>query len=317
MFVTAGAPGHTAECPRLRRRTTRASAYVVRYLPGIALPSNMTTGKRHHYRPESHLKRFADTDGKVWTYPVLGKPYKTTPKNVGVEGQLYQTEATPIAAPNARVEEWISRAVDDPIAPILLRLARGDSSVDSEDVAKLAIYFAAQDMRTPMVRDLIARSVAQRIAASGKSTVEATVEDYERARGPLPCALRREALQIPEPSIKNAWLQMMMKRTIGTAAVLFDNSRFTMFRSPSAVPWISNDQGIVKFAADFDRSIPFVTGLRESQHWLIAISPEFAVTMAPKAMSTRHRMTPFSARRINCQMVRDAALQVYSCDAAA
>ena len=64
----------------------------------------INTPKRHHYNPELLLNNFCDADGYIWVSRD-NRIFRTTPKNVFVEGNLYTKSEFPAAQKNGSARE--------------------------------------------------------------------------------------------------------------------------------------------------------------------------------------------------------------------
>lgn len=54
------------------------------------------SNENHHYVPQAYLRHWCGPDGKMWIYPLDGRPpFRASPKNFAVEKGLYDTSAVP------------------------------------------------------------------------------------------------------------------------------------------------------------------------------------------------------------------------------
>ena len=93
--------------------------------------------KRHHYIPQMLLKNFLDDSGRLWVYDkIRRKIYRTIPKNVFVEKDLYTTYSFDHVEENIGYEEFLDNIeknyeyetrilgeeLESKAAPIILRI---------------------------------------------------------------------------------------------------------------------------------------------------------------------------------------------------
>jgi len=111
----------------------------------------------HHFRPVLHLRHFAGVDKRVWVYDRGGRfpPRQDVPRNVGAEYFLYSPGHASNQATSDEFERWLATNIDGPASAPLARVARGDLALSPADRVALGMFIATQDMRTPLLRDLL------------------------------------------------------------------------------------------------------------------------------------------------------------------
>ncbi|HEY7641723.1 MAG TPA: DUF4238 domain-containing protein [Steroidobacteraceae bacterium] len=77
----------------------------------------MNEPKRHHWWPECQSKYWADASGLLYATRSDGTNFRSSPENIGVEGQLY-TRFGPDGSRDVAIETWFGREVEDPFASI-------------------------------------------------------------------------------------------------------------------------------------------------------------------------------------------------------
>jgi hypothetical protein len=109
--------------------------------------------RKHHYIPASYLRRWVDSDGRIWTYRILVSNAKVplwkrnSPEGIAYHLHLY----TRIAEGQAtdEVERWLDKEYENPSQPIIER-AVAQKRLTPEDWTILIRYMACQDVRTPV-----------------------------------------------------------------------------------------------------------------------------------------------------------------------
>lgn len=107
---------------------------------------------KHHFVPKCYLKRWENTNRKVFVYrtlvehpniPVWGQQF---PSEIGYQEHLYTQILTGIESDN--IETWLDREFESP-ANKSLDKATTDGRLTRDDWATLIDFLAAQDVRTP------------------------------------------------------------------------------------------------------------------------------------------------------------------------
>ena len=68
----------------------------------------MARAKLHHFVPQFYLRRWCDSKGKLWVYPLEGKePFRAAPQQFAAETHLYTPKAGADAV-RGDTEEWMA-----------------------------------------------------------------------------------------------------------------------------------------------------------------------------------------------------------------
>jgi Protein of unknown function (DUF4238) len=112
--------------------------------------------RRHHVVPQWYLRGFADEQKNLLEWPVDGRP----PTLRSVRGVAWAPHfyAADLSAPDDDFEDALSELESD-AAPVGRRLQDGILPT-GDDRKVMALYIAAQMVRTPMYRNMLARQFA-------------------------------------------------------------------------------------------------------------------------------------------------------------
>ena len=262
--------------------------------------------KRHHYRPAFHLRHFAGADGRLWVHHRFGgaRPQPAAPQAVGFETFLYAPgEGT--EAPRSDVfERWLSDAVDGPAAGPIARVAAGGEPSDARERLAIARFIAAQDLRTPAMRDLLVNVFQQGLEAEWPDVVA-------RSLAALGMNVDAEsvstAAEIYAPRVTNAaWLDFM-RGNLNRVAYRLACSPWTVLTAPRRYDWLTSDFGIVKFVGGFAQPAPWRPGWAENaDHWVVPVSSRVALAIAPNVAPARAEARPAWLKAVNQRLALDA-----------
>ncbi len=221
------------------------------------------------------------------------------------------------AADDDSVEVWLDQRVDTPAARPIRALVGGAplSSLVSDDVIALAQFVAAQDMRTPIVRDLLvpelsrgaaqaggdARGAQRALSRRGKffslariESVSAKLQPYLRAQG------------------KAGWLKYIEDQ-LPVATRNVQARTMTVLDAPTGLEFITSDVGIVKAIASLAAPAPWEGGTIGGRfNWLVPLSPHRALAVTDKAFPAPPALTESDLAAVNRQLILDAREFVYA-----
>lgn len=225
----------------------------------------------NHYVPDSYLKRWAGSDGKVWTYRILvshinerlWKSYSS--KSIGYQKHLYTRMVAGVESDE--IENWFETEFETP-ASIALHRVMADEVLHKEDWRLLVRFLAAQDVRTPaslverlkhwgetlpkLIDDTLASSV-QKLKKAKRTGAPITLtyssEDLDRfpARTVIrPSENEKEAVLQVEATIgRSLWLWCVKHLLTSTLNVLHKH-QWTILRSPPGIEWLTSDHPVVR-----------------------------------------------------------------------
>jgi hypothetical protein len=273
--------------------------------------------ERHHFRPVLHLGQFADDKGLIWTYDRLGKakPFQQAPRNIGYERLLYSPKAEG-AEPDDAVENWFEVNVDRPAGEVLKRAASG-AVLDHKEGSILSRFIAAQDLRTPRVRD--------EIISLFQMGIDQQFENWRSDPASLQGAILRDSgkqLSIEELSaclvdtsvrVNNvAWFEFIVHQLEIAAERIFSMG-WSVLYAPTGSEFLTNDIGIVKCLGRIDRPVQFTLGFAGGRtHWVFPLSPSAAFALLPTPGGVKAEASASWVAAINKQAVEDAYRFVYS-----
>jgi len=269
---------------------------------------------RHHFRPVLHLRHFADRDG-LYAYDKQGilRTSKYMPKAVGAEKYLYSPEDGP-EPHDDYVETWLARTVDGPAARALEAARRG-LRLHNLQRSRLALYVAAQDMRTPLARDHVVGAFQRGLDAEYANLTEdlpSLRQSIRRATGTRYTLARLRELA-DDHSLecnKGVWLEFILRNVTRVGEILRGKNWY-LVRAPSPYEFLTSDLGIVKFAKSFRRPVGYSFGFSAGrQRWLMPLDPKTSLAIGPTSDSVA--VTPAWLQAVNDQIVADAARFVYS-----
>lgn len=106
----------------------------------------------HHSVPRSYLKRWATTDGRLWTYHLL-VPHEDVPKwqlhwlrSTAAQEHLYSSVLDP-DGPDA-MERWLNLDIEQPALEALEKIT-SDIALSNREWSRVLAYLIALDQRTP------------------------------------------------------------------------------------------------------------------------------------------------------------------------
>jgi len=219
----------------------------------------LSTPRRHHYVPQTHLAAFTDSGRKDGRLHVLdkksGRSWPSNPGDAGCERDFYMLEVVEDGQQDAlAVETFFGRLEGGYCEAIAATLDGGAVPVDGELRAKLMGFLAAQAMRVPGVLeswdrgiDGLMKKVAWYLTATPE-TWEAHVDRMREAGDPLPGVsyeqIRESVLSedYTVPLDQNTRLGALLQPLPKLAASL-DERHWTLVRAEDDAPdFVSSDR---------------------------------------------------------------------------
>ena len=221
--------------------------------PGVALlvsKRSMSTPKQpraklHHFVPQWYLRLWADSEERLWLYPMNGgNPWQAKPGAVAAETYLYR--ATPPQRPNEPIvaddtEEWFADWEG-------LFHGRWDrfavSSADPASRIHFARFLATLYARHPDQRDAV-RAMNARFLAEAADVPDGQDVEYIGPQGQLiqlSASEIRECAKTDRASVGNDFIRLMktMTRTVADSIV----RRKWGFYSGSGVTFATSDRPV-------------------------------------------------------------------------
>lgn len=227
--------------------------------------------RNNHYVPQSYLKHWWDTDGRVWAYRVLvSHPNVPLWKRASVNGLGYHAHLyTRVVAGELsdEVERWLGANFESPAGAILQKVV-DDADLTSQDWSHLIRFLAAQDVRTPARLMEMLQRWHQTLPKLLKETLEESVQELETSRcdgKPIvhsggkdnaeyfPVRVSTELVPGEKQGILRA------ETVIGRDLFLFNlkhlltktvnallKHKWTILRSPKGIEWFTSDDPVVR-----------------------------------------------------------------------
>jgi len=202
--------------------------------------------KRHHFVPETYLKRFADESGHVYGYrkddPT--KPLYQLPRELGHERYYYAQPMPDGSRDTDRLEQLFSQVEAAWDAVATKAVVAADVN---DDLESIMTFLALMRVRGPAMRDAIEVFMAQSARATLKH-LEATGAlppmDHlsDRARE----ALRPENLEIAVDPHRSLWA---MPHAMEGIALVLDSLGYFFVHNETSTDFITSDNPVIYFDA--------------------------------------------------------------------
>lgn len=225
----------------------------------------------NHYVPDSYLKRWADSNGKVWCYRLLvphekveqWKPH--SPKSIAFHRHLYTRVAA--SGETDEFERWFSREFESPAGKALQK-AVSEQTLEEADWIVLIRFLAAQDVRTPARLTERLKDWNETLQGVLDETLVESVQALAEAQ--------RNGLHLPKPDLledselfpvhalietipgedkaqirveatvgRSLWLWSLRHLLSNTLHALMKHS-WTILHSPPGMSWLTSDDPVVK-----------------------------------------------------------------------
>jgi Protein of unknown function (DUF4238) len=222
-----------------------------------------------HYVPCTYLKRWASSDGRIWTYRTLvSSPQVPVWKAHGLKGVGYYRDLyTRVMAGQETdtFERWLDAEIETPAAEALEK-ATSDARLTPDDWKRLIRFLAAQQVRTPRWYAAQVKRwyswLPETIDAALQGMVQGLQEPVPSEPPPvratrkvdqdLPWRLkvRRDSEQnIVQLGVevfvgRGLWLWSIQRVLEGIVRVLYQH-RWTILLPPKGVTWFTSDDPVV------------------------------------------------------------------------
>jgi Protein of unknown function (DUF4238) len=224
----------------------------------------------NHYVPQTYLKHWGDTDGRVWAYRVLvSHPNVPLWKHSSIKGLGYHTHLYTRAVASDltdEVERWLESDFETPAGEVIQKVV-DDARLTSQDWSHLIRFLAAQDVRTPArLMEMLQRwnqTLPKLIDDTLKDSVR-KLEASKREGKPLDRGNPIDAGYFPlrvttelVPGEKQGILRA--ETVVGRGLFLFNLKHFltktvnallahkwTILRAPKGIEWLTSDDPVVR-----------------------------------------------------------------------
>jgi hypothetical protein len=179
----------------------------------------------------------------------------------------------------------------------------------------LAQFVAAQDMRTPIVRDLLVPELSRGAAEAGGDARAAQRALRRRGREFSLGHIERESRKL-QPYLraqgKAGWLKYIEDQ-LPAARLNVKARKMTVLDAPDGLEFITSDVGIVKAIGNFAVPAPWEGGTIGGRfHWLVPLSPARALAVTDQALPPPSPLTASVLAGLNHKLILDAREFVYA-----
>lgn len=225
--------------------------------------------RNNHFVQQAYLRRWSSDGIRVWEYAVL-VPHTNFPewraapiKSIASHTDLYTTIEN--GAESDRFETWMNEEFETPATPALTKLVE-DQPLTKEEWERVALYVAAQHLRTPASfleqKKRWEKTIPEMISDSLERAVK-KVENARRRGKRLPEAQRRETDRVPlrisyEPATdsnlvllraevtagRQLWLHNMRGLLTRTARALVRHT-WSVLRPSQGLEWFTSDNPVL------------------------------------------------------------------------
>jgi len=232
---------------------------------------NVESFRRYNrYVPQTYLKHWGGTDGRVFAYRVLvPHPNVRLWKPMSVRGLAFHAYLYTRVVANGltdEVERWLDSEFEAPTGNVIQKVV-DDERLTSQDWSYLIRFLAAQDVRTPARLMEMLRRWHRTLPDLIEDALKESVQELEisRRKGtPLdrsshidaeyfPCRVMTElvpgeeqgALGIETVIGRGLWLFSLKQLLTRTVNVLLAH-KWTILRSPKGIEWLASDDPVVR-----------------------------------------------------------------------
>ena len=225
--------------------------------------------RNNHYVSQAYLKRWADTNGRLWAYRVLvSHPKVPLWKHASAKGLAYHTHLYTLVVATGHtdeIERWLNSDFESPAENAIQKVV-ADDRLTSKDWSHLIKFLAAQDVRTParlmenfkrwetlpdLVKDVLEKSV-QKFETANR---EGKPLDHSSPVGTeyFPSRVTIESVPGEEGGIlrfesvigRSLWLFHLRRALTKTVNALLAH-KWTILCSPEGIEWLTSDDPVVK-----------------------------------------------------------------------
>lgn len=226
--------------------------------------------RNNHYLPRSYLKRWAEENGRIWTYRLLVS-HASVPlwKLQSTKGVTYHEHLyTRVMADEEsdEIERWFDRDFESP-AEEPIRKVIANQKLSPADWKRLVRFLAAQDVRTPArlmenmkrwqktlpaVVEQTMKDYALKLGDKGdhksiSNQVRPSNNKYFPGRVALEKTSNHKGAQLKFETVigRSLWIFGIKKLLSETLNALLDH-KWTILRSPQGIRWLTSDDPVVK-----------------------------------------------------------------------
>jgi hypothetical protein len=259
----------------------------------------MSLKARNHYVPRLHLKRWADSYGKVFVYRLL-VPHanvrmwkRSSVGGIGYHHNLYTRVLG--GAETDEFEEWLASEIETPAEEPIAKATVG-ARLTPDDWELIIRFLAAQDVRTPAgMTEFLCRQ-AKELPGTIDSVLQNVVGEFTEAKrtgqkvkrppsdiaAGFPTRVTTEIQPGAEMGIlkletlvgRSLWL-WSLKRLLTQTYQVLRTHKWTIVRPPVGMSWVTSDNPVVKLNYYADGRYDFKGGWgKEGGEILMPLGPQ-------------------------------------------
>jgi hypothetical protein len=139
----------------------------------------------NHFVSQFYLKQWSKDGNRIWSYRILVSHKRIQEwKLRSIRGVAFHRDLYTKLSKGQEIDEferWIETEFETPAQEVLDKVI-SDRALTTSDWERLALFFAAQDVRTPTSYLELRRHWKQKLPQILKSTLEKSVSQFEKAR---------------------------------------------------------------------------------------------------------------------------------------
>lgn len=230
--------------------------------------------RKNHFVPKLYLKQFADSKNLIWSYRLL-VPHTNFPKweRLPIGKVAYQNNLYTIISKGQEddsFERWIEAEFETPVKETLSNVIN-DKNLTIRDWNRLALFLAAQDVRTPTnyfeTTDRWNKELPKLLEKTLNNAVKTLEEHFSKGRPlpknkPISSQLFNETLDIsitpnviPERKMgeiraeitigRKLWLESQRLLLTKTSQVLLKH-KWSIVKPASGMSWFTSDHPVLR-----------------------------------------------------------------------
>lgn len=189
----------------------------------------MTIPKKHHFVPESYLKKFADEKtGFLYVYSKQKNHYrKQKPQQIMVRNKYYRQDWAPDGIDKNILEKQLGKELEPKGLRSLQKLIEVPEKLIDEDAASILIYLSFQRIRVP------------RQAEMAKSVAEAALRIHL-----LKTSLGRDLLKVAKINIKDSFRFKFMHIVLGELLPYMSRMIWEVVTAANGCAFVTSDSPV-------------------------------------------------------------------------
>jgi len=288
----------------------------------------MPEPKRHHYLPESYLRRFTRGGAPDSLFAVYDRQQDEfriqTPRNTAV-ANYYYTVQTAAGEKSAHIEKGLAQ-VEDLAKPVIEKLPAGEQPT-SHDRQNLALFIALLHTRVPQFERATLEMATgvykktSRLALPTQESVATRLRSLYPDQPPDDATVAQlfQIFQNGEYEMKfdKGWLRRMMLEMALSVGWGLWQMHWVAYRAHPTTSFITSDSPFVVLPPrKFPRVFPFTYGIETpGAVKVVPLTQSLCLCIGDKGLTLQHQQVPQSeVRAINVQVARNCERNVIGRD---